>query len=226
MTTILIVDDDQNVRNFVRIYLAEQGYHVLEASDGTDALRVLEQERCDIAVVDVMMPYMDGFTLTKEIRRRYEIPVILLTAKNQIEDKEQGYEAGTDDYVVKPFEPKELYFRIQALLRRYEKHPGESVVKIGGTVINKNSYEVQTAERTLLLPLKEFELLFWLMSHPSQVFTRDQLIEQIWGLDYEGDDRTVDVHIKRLRERFAPLTDDFRIKTVRGVGYALEANIE
>lgn len=226
MTTILIVDDDQNVRNFVRIYLAEQGYHVLEASDGTDALRVLEQERCDIAVVDVMMPYMDGFTLTKEIRSRYEIPVILLTAKNQIEDKEQGYEAGTDDYVVKPFEPKELYFRIQALLRRYEKNMGESVVKIGGTVINKNSYEVQTAERTLLLPLKEFELLFWLMSHPSQVFTRDQLIEQIWGLDYEGDDRTVDVHIKRLRERFAPLTDDFRIKTVRGVGYALEANIE
>lgn len=226
MTTILIVDDDQNVRNFVRIYLSQQGYHVLEASDGTDALRVLEQERCDIAVVDVMMPYMDGFTLTKEIRRRYEIPVILLTAKNQIEDKEQGYEAGTDDYVVKPFEPKELYFRIQALLRRYEKHPGESVVKIGSTVINKNSYEVQTAERTLLLPLKEFELLFWLMSHPSQVFTRDQLIEQIWGLDYEGDDRTVDVHIKRLRERFAPLTDDFHIKTVRGVGYALEANIE
>ena len=226
MTTILIVDDDQNVRNFVKIYLAEQGYHVLEASDGTDALRVLEQERCDIAVVDVMMPYMDGFTLTKEIRSRYEIPVILLTAKNQIEDKEQGYEAGTDDYVVKPFEPKELYFRIQALLRRYEKNPGESVVKIGGTVINKNSYEVQTAERTLLLPLKEFELLFWLMSHPSQVFAREQLIEQIWGLDYEGDDRTVDVHIKRLRERFAPLTDDFRIKTVRGVGYALEANIE
>ena len=226
MTTILIVDDDQNVRNFVRIYLSQQCYHVLEASDGTDALRVLEQERCDIAVVDVMMPYMDGFTLTKEIRSRYEIPVILLTAKNQIEDKEQGYEAGTDDYVVKPFEPKELYFRIQALLRRYEKNMGESVVKIGGTVINKNSYEVQTAERTLLLPLKEFELLFWLMSHPSQVFTRDQLIEQIWGLDYEGDDRTVDVHIKRLRERFAPLTDDFRIKTVRGVGYALEANIE
>lgn len=225
MTTILIVDDDQNVRNFVRIYLSEQGYHVLEAGDGTDALRILEQERCDIAVVDVMMPYMDGFTLTKEIRSRYEIPVLLLTAKNQIEDKEQGYEAGTDDYVVKPFEPKELYFRIQALLRRYDKSAGEPIVKIGSTVINKNSYEVQTAERTLLLPLKEFELLFWLMSHPSQVFTRDQLIEHIWGLDYEGDDRTVDVHIKRLRERFAPLTDDFRIKTVRGVGYALEANI-
>ncbi len=224
MTTILIVDDDQNVRKFVRIYLAEQGYQVLEASDGMDALRVLKQERCDIAVVDVMMPYMDGFALTKEIRRRYEIPVILLTAKNQIEDKEQGYEAGTDDYVVKPFEPKELYFRIQALLRRYEKSSGEPVVKIGGTIINKNSYEVQTAERTFLLPLKEFELLFWLMSHPSQVFTRDQLIEQIWGMDYEGDDRTVDVHIKRLRERFAPLTNDFHIKTVRGVGYALEAN--
>jgi two-component system, OmpR family, response regulator len=224
MTTILIVDDDKNVRNFVRIYLSEQGYHVLEASDGTDALRVLEHERCDIAVVDVMMPYMDGFTLTKEIRGRYEIPIILLTAKNQIEDKEQGYAAGTDDYVVKPFEPKELHFRIQALLRRYNKEPDEPVVKIGRTIINKNSYEVQIEERTILLPLKEFELLFWLMSHPSQVFTRDQLIEQIWGMDYEGDDRTVDVHIKRLRERFAPLTDDFHIKTVRGVGYALEAN--
>lgn len=225
MTTILVVDDDQNVRNFIRIYLSEQGYQVLEAGDGTDALRILERERCDIAVVDVMMPYMDGFTLTKEIRRCYEIPIILLTAKNQIEDKEQGFEAGTDDYVVKPFEPKELHFRIQALLRRYDKGLDESIVKIGHTVINKNSYEVQIGERTILLPLKEFELLFWLMSHPSQVFTRDQLIEHIWGIDYEGDDRTVDVHIKRLRERFAPLTDDFHIKTVRGVGYALEADI-
>lgn len=226
MTTILVVDDDQNVRNLVRIFLAEQGYKVVEASDGINALSVLEHEHCNIAIVDVMMPYMDGFSLTKEIRTRYEIPVILLTAKNQIEDKEQGFAAGTDDYLVKPFEPKELLFRIKALLRRYDKGQDHSVVKMGQTVINKRKFEVQIADRTILLPLKEFELLFWLMSHPSQVFSREQLIEQIWGIDYEGDDRTVDVHIKRLRERFSKLTDDFHIKTVRGVGYALEGNVE
>ncbi|WP_332645411.1 response regulator transcription factor [Lysinibacillus sp. 54212] len=225
MLTVLVVDDDQNVRNLVRIYLVEQGYKVIEASDGTMALNVLEQAKCDIAIVDVMMPFMDGFTLTKEIRSRFGLPIILLTAKNQIEDKEQGFAAGTDDYVVKPFEPKELLFRIKALLRRYDKGESDSIVRMGQTVINKKSYEVQIRDRTIILPLKEFELLFWLLSHPSQVFSREQLIEQIWGLDYEGDDRTVDVHIKRLRERFSKLTDDFTIKTVRGVGYALEGNV-
>jgi DNA-binding response OmpR family regulator len=148
--------------------------------------------------------------------------VILLTAKSEIEDKEQGFQAGTDDYLVKPFEPKELTFRIKALLRRYDHQQDESLLQIGTTMINKKSYEVQVGKRTLLLPLKEFELLTYLISNPKLVFSREHLIEQIWGLDYEGDARTVDVHIKRLRERFSKLTNDFQIKTVRGVGYLLE----
>ncbi|MCK6208451.1 response regulator transcription factor [Bacillus infantis] len=226
MTKILIVDDDVNVVTLLDIHLSEQGYTVYKTKDGLQALEILNKEVCDLAVVDVMMPFMDGYTLTKEIRSRFNIPIILLTAKSQIEDKEQGFQAGTDDYLVKPFEPKELSFRIKALLRRYDNKTDESILRIGSTSMNKQSYEVVTGNRTLLLPLKEFELLYFLMSKPMQVFTRDQLIERIWGLDYEGDERTVDVHIKRLRERFSKLTDDFQIKTVRGVGYSLEARRE
>ncbi|MGM0838004.1 MAG: response regulator transcription factor [Bacillota bacterium] len=226
MTNILIVDDDIHILNLVRIHLSEQGYQVFQAKDGMEALEILHKQICHLAVVDVMMPFMDGFTLTKEIRRRYHIPVILLTAKNQIEDKEQGFEAGTDDYLVKPFEPKELSFRIRALLRRYDKQPGESVLRIGNTMINKKCYEVTIEDKTILLPLKEFELLYFLMANPMQVFTRDHLIEQIWGFDYEGDERTVDVHVKRLRERLLTCTNDFQIKTVRGIGYSLEAKRE
>ena len=223
MTNILIVDDDIYILQLLEIQLTELGYGVFKAKDGTEALRILKKEICHLAVVDVMMPFMDGFSLTKEIRRQYDIPIILLTAKNQIDDKEQGFQAGTDDYLVKPFEPKELSFRIKALLRRYDHQPDDAIVRIGNTTINKKSYEVTIGNRTFLLPLKEFELLYFLMSHPAQVFSRDHLIEQIWGVDYEGDERTVDVHIKRLRERFAGLTEDFQIKTIRGVGYSLEA---
>ncbi|MCM2534451.1 response regulator transcription factor [Neobacillus pocheonensis] len=222
MTNILLVDDDINIVKLLTIHLAEQGYKVFQAKDGMEALEILKKEACDLAVVDVMMPFMDGYSLTKEIRKQYDIPVILLTAKSQIEDKEQGFQAGTDDYLVKPFEPKELIYRIKALLRRYDHQEDESVLRIGNTKINKKSYEVQIGNRTLLLPLKEFELLSYLISNPKHVFSREHLIEQIWGLDYQGDERTVDVHIKRLRERFSKLTDDFQIKTVRGVGYLLE----
>lgn len=222
MTTILIVDDDRIIVNLINIQLTNQGYTVVQARDGIEALEIIKKEVCDLAVVDVMMPFMDGFALTREIRKQYDIPVLLLTAKNQIEDKEQGFLAGTDDYLVKPFEPKELLFRIKALLRRYEQQIEQSIIRIGSTTINKKSYEVQMGNRTLLLPLKEFELLSYLFANPKQVFSREHLIEQIWGIDYEGDDRTVDVHIKRLRERFSKCSDDFQIKTVRGVGYFLE----
>lgn len=223
MTNILVADDDCNILKLVSIHLSEQGYIVFKAKDGIEALEILNRENCHLAVVDVMMPFMDGYKLTREIRKQYNIPVILLTAKNQIEDKEQGFQAGTDDYLVKPFEPKELSFRIKALLRRYDNQSDEITIRIGSTTINKMSYEVQIGDKTILLPLKEFELLYFLMSNSMRVFSRDQLIEQIWGIDYEGDERTVDVHIKRLRERFTKITDDFQIKTVRGVGYLLEA---
>lgn len=223
MRNILIVDDDVNILELVSIHLSDNGFNVYKAKDGMEALEILKNENCHLAIVDVMMPYIDGFTLTKTIRRLYDIPIILLTAKGQIEDKEKGFEAGTDDYLVKPFEPKELVFRINALLRRYDQDvDDESVIRIGNTTINKEAYELKIGDRTILLPLKEFELLHYLMSHADQVFTRKQLIEEVWGKDYKGDHRTVDVHIKRLRERIYELTDDFTIKTIRGVGYALE----
>ncbi|MBY6023587.1 DNA-binding response regulator [Priestia aryabhattai] len=222
MKKILLVDDDLHILKLVTIHLSQAGYDVLQAKHGSEALERLQKENVNLAVVDVMMPFVDGYTLTREIRRLYDIPVILLTAKSQIEDKEQGFSAGTDDYLVKPFEPKELLFRIQALLRRYDKEEDAFVIKLGQTSINKKSYEVKVRTKTLLLPLREFELLAFLATNSMRVFSRENLIEHVWGLDYEGDSRTVDVHIKRLRERFAGLTDDFHIKTVRGVGYSLE----
>ncbi len=222
MTHILIVDDDKNILELLHYHLSEAGYQVSQAKDGIEALDILRLKRFDLAVVDVMMPFMDGYSLTKEIRENYDIPVILLTSKNQIEDKEQGYLSGTDDYLVKPFEARELLFRIKALLRRYDKHQDNSIISLGRTTVNKKTYEVYINDVTILLPLKEFELLYFFISNPMQAFTRDQLIQHIWGIDYEGDERTVDVHVKRLRERFSKLTDDFQIKTVRGVGYLLE----
>lgn len=196
---------------------------VSEAKDGNEASLILEKERIHLAVVDIMMPFKNGLDLCKEIRDQYDLPVILLTAKDQLIDKEKGYFAGTDDYLVKPFEPRELLFRIKALLRRYLMVNSESI-SLNQTVIDRKSYEVRIMGNTLLLPLKEFELLAQLGSFPDQVFTREQLIELVWGTDFEGDDRTVDVHIKRLRERFAGRTDDFVITTVRGLGYKLEVN--
>ncbi|WP_062350497.1 response regulator transcription factor [Bacillus kwashiorkori] len=227
MTTVLLVDDDMNILNLVELYLLEEGFHVFKALDGGQALSLLKKHPFDIAVVDVMMPFLDGFELTKEIRQKYDIPIILLTAKDQLHDKEKGFSSGTDDYLVKPFEPKELIFRMKALLRRYARSDDEqSIIQIGQTFIDKRSYEVKTNNRTILLPLKEFDLLYFFMSHPRQVFSREQLIEAVWGIDFEGDERTVDVHVKRLRERFTPLTDDFQIRTVRGIGYSLEVHTE
>lgn len=223
MQTILIADDDQHVRFLVRESLMREGFKVVEASNGVEALELLQQQVCVLAIVDIMMPYMDGYTLTEEIRKIYDIPIVLLTAKSQIEDKEKGFLSGTDDYLVKPFEPKELLFRINALLRRYGK-AGETNIKIGSILINKKSYEVEWNARTFILPLKEFELLYYLASHPNQVFSRGQIIEQVWGMDYEGDERTVDVHIKRLRERFSKASAEISIKTIRGIGYSLEVH--
>lgn len=223
MKNILIVDDDIHILELVSIHLSEQGFNVLKAEDGLEALDVLKKEVCHLAIVDVMMPFIDGFTLTKKIREQYNIPIILLTAKSQIEDKEEGFLAGTDDYLVKPFEPRELVFRINALLRRYNRELDNSIIRIGKTTINKDTFEVGVSNRTIILPLKEFELLYYLMANPGKPFTRQHLVEEVWGKDFDGDVRTVDVHIKRLRERFYEITDDFKIKTIRGVGYALES---
>lgn len=218
---ILIADDDAHIRELLRHTLQKEGYVVLEAEDGAQASRILEQEQVHLAVVDVMMPEKDGWTLCAEIRAHYEIPVLLLTAKNAMEDKEKGFLSGTDDYLTKPFEPKELLYRIKALLRRYQIVSAETI-RFHRTVIDRKSYEVRIGDETYVIPLKEFELLAQLASQPGRIYTRDQLLQLIWGTDFEGDPRTIDVHIKRLRERFSGIADDFFITTVRGLGYKFE----
>ncbi|WP_397346655.1 response regulator transcription factor [Paenibacillus sp. 32O-W] len=217
----MTADDDPNIRELLRFILRKEGYAVFEAENGQQASALLESEQIHLAIVDVMMPGKNGWELCEEIRKHYDIPVILLTAKGELADKEKGFISGTDDYLVKPFEPKELLFRIKALLRRYQMVSSE-LIKLNDTVIDRKSYEVRIGNETVVLPLKEFELLSQLASQPGRIFTREQLLALIWGNDYEGDSRTIDVHIKRLRERFHERTGDFKITTVRGIGYKLE----
>ena len=223
MITILIVDDDPHIRELLRLYIRKEGYQLIEAVDGQEALDILEVERVQLAIVDIMMPHVDGYALCEQIRQYYDIPVLMLTAKGEITDKEKAYAVGTDDYMVKPFEPQEIIFRIRALLRRYQMMNQEEI-HVGKTLIDRKSYTVFTGGKTVILPLKEFELLAQLASFPNRIFTREQLIELVWGSDFEGNDRTIDVHIKRLRERFAHSQNDFVIQTVRGLGYKIEVN--
>ncbi|OUQ86347.1 DNA-binding response regulator [Brevibacillus brevis] len=219
--TILIADDDPHVRELLRFYLAKEGYNVLACVDGEEASQLLEQESVQLAIVDVMMPGSNGWELCREIREFYDLPVILLTAKGEVRDKEKGFLAGTDDYLTKPFEPTELLYRIKALLRRYQM-VSKQIIVMNDTVIDRISHVVKVKEELIHLPLKEFELLAQLASFPDRIFTRDQLLELVWGGDTESDSRTIDVHIKRLREKFTEKTNDFVISTVRGLGYKLE----
>ncbi|MGE8078746.1 response regulator transcription factor [Peribacillus loiseleuriae] len=221
MIHILIADDDLHIRELLNHFLQKEGFSVYGAADGVEASAILMEQQIHLAIVDVMMPNKDGYQLCEEIRSDYDFPIILLTAKDQLIDKEKGFAMGTDDYVTKPFEPKELLFRIKALLRRFQMVNAEKIV-LNQTVIDRKSYEVYSNAKLLMLPMKEFELLAQLASFPDRIFTRDELIHLIWGADFSGDDRTVDVHIKRLRERFSNQNSDFVIKTVRGVGYKLE----
>ncbi|MEB2301763.1 response regulator transcription factor [Lysinibacillus xylanilyticus] len=218
---ILVVDDDVHILQLVNIYLTREGYQVIQAENGQQALKLLEGNLPDLAIVDVMMPGMDGYTLTEILSQDYDIPVLLLTAKGELEDKERGFLAGSDDYVVKPFEPKELLFRIAAILRRLDKK-NQVTIKVGRLVIDRRSFEVVIGEDTLVLPLKEFELLALLASRPNQVFTRSFIMEQVWGYDYDGDEQTLNTHVKRLRERLHRYEPGVEITTVRGVGYKLE----
>ncbi|TFJ92403.1 response regulator transcription factor [Lentibacillus salicampi] len=217
----MIADDDPHIRELLRFYLQKEGYRTLEAADGEEAAAQLETDHIQLAIVDIMMPHVDGYQLCTAIRNDYDIPVIMVTAKGDITDKEKGFSAGTDDYMVKPFEPKEVLYRIKALLRRFNK-ASKDIIQLGDTVINRKSYEVRTNGKTIILPLKEFELLAQLASFPDRIFTRNELIVLVWGQDFVGYDRTVDVHVKRLRERFSENNSDFLIKTVRGRGYKLE----
>ena len=221
MRQLLIVDDDSHIRELLRFVMTREGYQVYEAENGMEAAKMMDRHDMDLAVVDIMMPYMDGYELCEYIRENYDIPIIMLTAKDQLTDKEEAYSRGTDDYLTKPFEPEELIFRIKALFRRYQRTSSDTLY-LNRIVIDRNNVEVTDGQSVFLLPMKEFELLSQLAQYPGRLFSRDELIRLVWGADYEGDDRTVDVHIKRLRQRFADYADDFSIQTVRGIGYKLE----
>lgn len=221
MNTILVVDDDSHIRKLIRIYLEKNQFSVVEAPDGQEALNILSHTKIDLAIVDVMMPRVDGIELTEDIRSYMDIPILMVTAKGESKDKVRGFNAGSDDYLVKPFDPVELILRVKSLMKRYNKI-SSNVIHIGGATINLSNLTVEAGAQTVELKKKECELLFALASLPGQIFTRTQLIEDIWGIDYEGDERTVDVHIKRLRERLEPIPE-LIISTIRGLGYRLES---
>ncbi len=220
---VLVVDDDANIRELISIFLSGEGYTVIEAENGQEALTLLEENNIQIAVVDVMMPEVDGYELTKEVKKYYDIPILMVTAKGESQDKLKGFDLGVDDYVVKPFDPLEIVARVKALLRRFQLLSDKNIF-VGNLTINQVKYEITANDQSITLPLKEFELLLKLASQAGRIFTRNDLIEQIWGLDYEGDERTVDVHIKRIRERLRELKATVEIVTIRGLGYKLEEN--
>lgn len=221
MTTCLIVDDDAKILDYVSSYLEREGLHTITQLSAENALSYLETHSVDIGIVDIMMEGMNGFELCKLLKEDYEIPVIMLTARDALSDKERAYLTGTDDYVTKPFEIKELMFRIKAVLRRYNINTN-SEITLNNLTINQPYLEIEVNGKTINLPNKEFQLLFLLASNFKQVFNRDDLIEKIWGFDYEGDERTVDVHIKRLRKKLEQLNANVTIKTVRGLGYKVD----
>ncbi|MCL6604820.1 MAG: response regulator transcription factor [Paenibacillus sp.] len=221
MKNLLVADDDPHIRTLLKHVLTREGYFVVEAGDGREAIQKLKEITIDLAIVDIMMPHVDGLKVCQYVRDSYDIPIILLTALQQLSDKEQGYLHGTDDYVTKPFEPEELIYRIKALFRRYSVASNDKI-RLNRLIIDRKNYEITDGDEMLLLPVKEFELLAQLAQYPGRLFSRSELIELVWGADYEGDERTVDVHIKRLRQRFIAYQEDFVIRTVRGIGYKVE----
>ena len=225
MATILVIDDDPYIRELVGTLLQNEGFSIYEAGNGREALDRLSECKIDLCVLDLMMPDMDGFEFCRRARRYYEeLPILMLTAKSEINQKVKGFELGADDYLTKPFEGIELVMRVKALLKRY-KIAASQTVEIGALTLDKNSYMVTFNGVRSDIPMKEFELLFKLGSQPGKTFTRDQLIEDVWGYDFEGNERTLDVHINRLRERFPIEQCHFKITTVRGLGYRLEVEI-
>lgn len=220
------MDDDPHIRELVEVFLRAEGMDgIYGASDGLEALQILEGNNIDLAIIDVMMPNMDGWELCRRMRQNYDFPILMLTAKGETSQIVKGFELGSDDYLVKPFEPVVLIARVKALLKRYQISAAQSVT-IGRLRMNRKTYEVSSEYGEITLPLKEFELLFKLGSYPGQTLTRDRLIEEIWGYDFEGNERTLDVHINRLRERFNQDNYGFIIRTIRGLGYRLEAEHE
>lgn len=224
MSAILIVDDDPHLRELASVFLRREGFDVVEAADGAEALSMLERLKVALVVLDIMMPNMDGWELCRRLRAWHDAPVLMLTAKGETSQKLKGFQVGADDYLVKPFEPLELVARVKALLKRYRIATSQRI-QLGELLMDRASHEVTVQGEPLTLPLKEFEVLFKLAGAPGRTFSRDQLIEDIWGYDFAGNDRTLDVHINRLRERFPEEHHSFRIRTIRGVGYRLEVRL-
>lgn len=223
MNKILIVDDDENICELLTLYLEKEGYTVVCANDGLDALDLYKDENPDLIILDIMLPGMDGKDVCKQIKRKDDVPILMLSAKAETFDKVLCLELGADDYVVKPFEAKELVARVKAIIRRTKSNQsGYSDLKFTDLVISKNTYTVLLKDKQIELPLKEFELLHMMASNPNSVFTRDMLLERVWGFDFFGDSRTVDVHIKRLREKINLPGVNWQLKTVWGVGYKFE----
>lgn len=218
MFNILVVEDDKNLRKLITTYLQRNKYNTYEATNGEEALNVLDQSYIDLIVSDIMMPKMDGYELIKSLREaKYDVPILIITAKSEIEDKKEGFLLGADDYMVKPIDIEEMLLRIQVLLRR-SKSASEKKIQIGDLLLNYNQLSVIKKDKVYNLAQKEFYLLYKLLSTPNTIFTRQELIEEVWGLESDSDYRTVDVHIKRIREKMKDV-DEFEIVTIRGIGY-------
>ena len=226
MGKILVADDDQNICELIRLYLEKENFTVVLAHDGEEAVARFMAEAPDLVLLDIMMPKLDGWQVCRQIRAKSECPIIMLTAKSETFDKVLGLELGADDYVVKPFDTKEIVARIKAVLRRTGKsgtHEDVKEVRFDKLVVNMTRYELKVDGEVVDTPPKELELLFHLASNPNRVYTRDQLLDEVWGFEYYGDSRTVDVHIKRLREKLEGISEKWSLKTVWGVGYKFES---
>lgn len=223
---ILIVDDDKNICELLRLYMEKDEYEVVLSHNGEDAVNKFNQTNPDLILLDIMLPGQDGWQVCREIRKKSDVPIIMITAKGETFDKVLGLELGADDYVVKPFDAKEVVARVKAVLRRMGKSSHEDVKEVcyDKLVVNMTKYELKVDGKVIDTPPKELELLFHLASNPNKVFTRDQLLDEVWGFEYYGDSRTIDVHVKRLREKLEGVSDKWFLKTVWGVGYKFEVN--
>ena len=221
---IMIVDDDRNICELLRLYIEKEGFETAIANDGKAAVQMFDSVNPDLMLLDIMLPELDGWQVCREIRKKSQCPIIMLTAKGEVFDKVLGLELGADDYVVKPFETKEVIARINAVLRRIGKKESSQVKEVHyeKLSINLTNYELKVKGVQIDTPPKEMELIYHLASNPNRVFTRDQLLDEVWGFDYYGDSRTVDVHVKRLREKLEGVSDKWSLKTVWGVGYKFE----
>lgn len=226
-TKILVVDDDPNICELLKLYLENEGYTVFVANDGQEAVNVFHNKSPELVLLDIMLPKMDGWQVCREIRKTSNVPIIMLTAKGEVFDKVLGLELGADDYVTKPFDAKEVMARIKAVLRRAngstaDEDNSKKIVVYDNLEINIINYELKVKGVPVDTPPKELELIYHFASNPNRVYTRDQLLDEVWGFDYYGDSRTVDVHVKRLREKLEGVSDKWSLKTVWGVGYKFE----